>query len=189
MAAAASSPLVTAEVRWFADGPVPAEVEAWFASLGPPVGTEARHDLYLPPTDDALGVKLRAGRLELKRRAAVGEMLRAGAAEAPVETWAKWPFGLTGSPDPGGWRAVEKQRRQRRHAEGDSVCALELTAVVLSGREAWTVGLEATGPTGAARLRALHSAADRWARTVPEPLAQAVAQGYPAWLRVQVSAG
>lgn len=60
----------TAEVRWFHRGKVPLDVMAWFLRLhGEPEEPGHRVDYYLRLSDaDALGIKLRDGRIEIKTR-------------------------------------------------------------------------------------------------------------------------
>ena len=180
-------PYRTAEARWFQRGEVPADVRAWFDALGPAVEPESRTDRYLAPASAALGVKLREGQLEAKRRTGTGAPLAVGRSEASVEGWAKWSFELAAAPEPAaelaaadaGWVAVRKTRWQR-HREA---CALELARVEVGGEPWWSVCLEATGPDGDARRDALAQAAREWLGAEGAPaLPASDAQGYPAWL-------
>lgn len=162
--------LRTVEVRWFGRGTVPPAVDAWFGALGPAVEPEVRTDRYLRPASDALGLKLREGQIEAKRREAVLGQRVAG---AEMEAWTKWSFPLAAHPDVPAeeWLAVVKARRQRR-APG---CTLELSRLSVGGQDGWSVCLEAT------ERDALQRAAADWQ---PGPgLAEASASGYPAWLR------
>ena len=172
--------LRTAEIRWFHVGRAPAAVAAWFDALGPPVEPASRTDRYLRPTDAALGVKLREGRVEAKRRDGTAGPLAA----ATIETWTKWSFALSEAPEVGEmWVEVAKVRRQREHAVGDASCRLELSEVGVGGEVWWSVCLEADGPSVEARRHALASAAARWLGRADAPaLAAADARGYPAWL-------
>ena len=175
----------SAEVRWFGRGEIPPPVEAWFAGLGARPETETRTDRYLAPTSDALGVKLREGQVEAKRRQSTLDRLAVGETAATVELWAKWSFPLAEPVEEIGddWVAVTKSRRQR-HAEpaGEAgECALELSRLAVDGQAWWSVCLEATGPDPAA---ALADAAGRWLAGAP-PLPASEARGYPAWLRMR----
>ena len=183
----------TAEVRWFRPGALPGPVALWFGALGEPVAPESRTDRYLAPTSDALGVKLREGRLEPKRRSGTGGLLQAGRAQATVGTWAKWSFPLA-DPDPlgsgpaeadrgEGLVAVSKTRRQRHVAAGGGSCALEIAEVEARGARWWSVCLEASGPDAAARRAALDAGAAWLARPDAPALPAEAAMGYPAWLR------
>ena len=180
-------PLRTVEARWFRLGALPAEAAVWFEALGPPPEARARTDLYLAPSSEALGLKLREGRVEAKRRDAVLGPLRAGRAEATTEAWTKWSFALAPS-EPvhlgDAWVEVGKVRRQRRAEVGGGACSLELSEVTVGGDAWWSVCLEAEGPTADARRTALAVAASRWlARPDAPVLPAADARGYPAWLR------
>ncbi len=171
-------PYRTVEARWFRPGEIPGEVDAWFDALGPAVQTEARTDRYLDPASDALGVKLRQGSVEAKRRTAVLGAISAGTIRARVEAWAKWSFPLAvpGDAPVAGWAEVAKRRRQR-YASG---CALELSRLTIRGEAWWSVCLEAAGPDAASALTLM---ARRWLGADGAPsLAEADAMGYPAWL-------
>ena len=178
-------PLRTTEARWFVRGAPPTDVAAWFDALGPAVEAESRTDRYLAPASDALGVKLREGRIEAKRLDGPAGPLDAGRAGAPLETWTKWSFVLDADAAPGaGWVAVEKTRRQREHEAGEGTCRLELSEVTVDGDAWWSVCLEAEGPSAETRRRALESAAARWLGRPDAPALPAdAAMGYPAWLR------
>lgn len=178
-------PFRTAEARWFQRGAVPADVRAWFDALGPPVETERRTDRYLAPTDDALGLKVREGRVEAKRGDGAPGRLQAGRAEAAIGVWAKWSFAVSADGEPvGGWVAVEKTRWQREHEAAGAACSLELGEAAVRGDVWWTVALEASGGDEAARRFALVDAARRWLGRPDAPaLPASAAMGYPAWLR------
>ncbi len=180
------TPYRTAEARWFQPGEIPAAARAWFDGLAAPAGPETRTDAYLVPASPALGVKLREGQIEAKRRTGTLAPLVVGRAEAPVEAWAKWSFPLAHAAGEAGggsvgdeWVEVRKTRWQ--HTLG--ACALELSRVEVAGAPWWSVCLEATGESGAARRAALADAARQWlggrnGPALPRPLAM----GYPAWL-------
>ncbi|MGB3544970.1 hypothetical protein [Rubrivirga sp.] len=186
----------TAEVRWFMPGAIPPAVRDWFDALGPGSSpgqapeAETRTDLYLAPTSDALGVKLRDGRVEAKRRTGTLGLLDLEGGPVEVEAWAKWSFETptalesrqASEANEAGWIPVEKTRRQR-HADG---CALELSRIVLEGEDWWSVCLEATGADDAERRSALEAGARRWLAIEDAPsLASSDAAGYPAWLRAR----
>ncbi len=179
-------PFRTAEARWFFRGPAPDAARAWFDALGDPVEPESRTDRYLAPTDDGLGVKLREGRAEAKRREGAAGRLAVGRAEAAIEAWAKWSFPLAGGVAmPGeGWVEVVKTRRQRGFAGGGGACRLELSEVAVGAATWWSVCLEADGPTAQVRRSALLVGARRWLGGEAAPaLPTSEARGYPAWLR------
>ncbi len=82
----------TSELRWFATGPLPADVELWFA--GPDVTATAEHrcDVYQLTGLSEVGVKRRSGlAVEAKIRLAVGPpMALAEGLEATFDRWRKW---------------------------------------------------------------------------------------------------
>ncbi|MBN1246205.1 MAG: hypothetical protein JXC32_01040, partial [Anaerolineae bacterium] len=160
----------TAEVRWFSEGAIPEDVQAWFAADFPLLEVQPpRVDIYFPlVTDDGLGIKLREGRIEIKQRyGSLGAIAFCAGVIGVPELWRKWAFGLVasggngeGPGDPDGWIAVQKARRVRNYAlesDADSAravpkalssmrgCSMELTQVVADGQEWWTVGFEASG--------------------------------------------
>ncbi len=173
------TPYRSAEVRWFGRGEIPDEVEAWFGKFGPEPDTEARTDRYLTPTSDALGVKLREGQVEAKRRERALGPLAVGDARAQAEMWVKWSFELAEAVEGLGdeWVSVAKARRQRHADDG----ALELSRLEIDGEVWWSVCLEASGPSPESTLA---DAARRWLATAP-PLPASDARGYPAWLRMR----
>ena len=178
-------PLRTTEVRWFQAGPLPPAVDAWFTRLGPRVEAETRTDRYLAPTDDALGLKLREGALEPKRRESVGGLLTVGRAHAAVETWTKWSFPLAADAVPeAGWVEVAKTRRQREVTTGGGRCRLDVSEVTVGAAMWWSVCLEAEGPSDEAARSVLGAGAARWLAADDAPTLPAeAAMGYPAWLR------
>ena len=62
--------LSTTEVRWFRRGSIPQSVRQWFSTLGrQPEFQPPRLDYYLRLLDgDALGIKIREGKVEVKQR-------------------------------------------------------------------------------------------------------------------------
>lgn len=161
------------EVRWFFEGPLPANVSVWFANeaMGEvPPTIEKRTDLYLATRED-IGVKLREGRLEIKWRSDLGQPLMVSArVQGQTECWDKWSW-----KDPQGkaeaqiadllrersdhpWTPVQKERHQRKYelsADGwrpilpedrvEQGVILELTKPRVQGRSWWTVGLDLLG--------------------------------------------
>ena len=184
--------LPTLEVRWFLPGNLPEAVAAWFDGLGAPVGEESRTDRYLVPTEgDALGLKVREGRIEAKQRTGRAAAAAWGRASARPETWRKWSLALAsgeGDALDGGWAEVAKARRQRWLQFDGAVCALELSTVACGGDAWWSVCLETSGERAADRARALDGAAARWLDRPEAPaLPRDAALGYPAWLRERAS--
>ena len=171
----------TVEARWFGAGALPSALAAWFERAGG--STEApRTDRYLQlPGVEAVGVKWRAGRFELKaRRARPAATVVWQATPSPLEAWLKWsaptaPCGddLVPPLDVG---------KARRLLTQDGV-QVELAALEVAGRRFWTFG-----PEGERADRVEAVLASPWVAAAP-PVPVAFAGGYPAWLARVASAG
>lgn len=205
-------PLVSAELRWFAEGAPPPEVERWFAALGPPDRLAAeppRVDRYVAPASpDEPGVKLRdlkpdAGpdapppKLEVKQRARALGSSAYGPVRGVAEAWRKWSLPLaTPDADTDGWVDVRKQRRMWTLAVTDGAAEVvapsdrlqvganvELSVLEVEGRPWWSVCVEAFAPDEAAAGRALGvAAAHVFGPDAPPALTAGRSAGYPAWL-------
>ena len=196
----------TSEIRWFARGPLPPEVEAWFTA-GRTMGVlECRTDTYQLYGLDDIGAKRRhRTTLEAKVRRTLGDSLNLGnGLEGRIEEWSKWEpgeaDGIWQSPDKG-WLSVRKVIYTRSFMPADrevilpaahtnhiyAGCDIEVAEVNADGTDTWTLALEAFGPT--ARRR--HALVSSW-RTLlalsplPENLEFTfdLACGYPEWLRL-----
>jgi len=198
----------TAEIRWFFQGPIPLEVEAWFQQGAGSVEREPpRTDRYLRlPGSDDLNVKLREGHLEIKLRVGQVNTLRLHEhVSGVVERWHKWSFELA---EPAGartetmsaagsWIAVRKERRLRTYqvkrggrvvaltsseppAEG---CELELSTIDAAGQTWWTLAFEAFGDESALPDNLVLVAKQVLSvRDEPPPFPTDASQGYAAWL-------
>jgi len=199
----------TLEVRWFYEGRAPDDVVAWFNTLNPRQHPK-REDLYLISDDPSLNVKWRSGQIELKRRSGNrSETAFAEHVRGIQEYWQKWSFPLTKDAldlqhnDPSNlWLRVEKARLQRVYmpseqrallgtlSEPDPANALvELTRVTCGNCSAWTICMEAKGPT-----RALPGTLRRMGRFVfsrgtSPTLELSQSFGYVGWLKHVTSRG
>lgn len=172
----------TAEIRWFAPGPVPDAVGAWFDTLAPSaeIVSEARTDRYLVPATAAVGEKWREGSAERKTRTAVGAPLGLARADGAVEHWRKAQ--VDDLPDAPAVDVSKRRRTVRTEVPG-GVCTLEVGTTQIAGATWWTVCLEANGPTADGRQAALRETARRWLGRPDAPtLPIAAARGYPAWI-------
>lgn len=193
------------EIRWFAEGPVPEEWKEWFAAGDDLPEPGVRTDHYLLDTQEALNIKLREGRVEVKQRLGTSRRYQLNDhCGGWQEEWVKWSFGLdeaedyvhAAAADPASWLAVGKKRYLRtftldemgRLREADperrlpAGCGVELTALMV-GKHHWhTVGLEAFGEKNS-RKRVFDAAA-RSLLTVREapPLLLEQSLGYAAWI-------
>lgn len=195
--------LLTAEVRWFVRGRISDDLLAWFGKDFPLLETQPpRVDIYLPiPTDDGIGIKLREGRIEIKRRyGSLGPLTLAPGVAGIPELWRKWTFSPIAPGENGleGWVAVQKTRLVRNYAVGaegerpvpiphtqspERGCSVELTEALANGQVWWTIGFEATGseaelvPTLKSVIEQTLAGCDRLMLDLDR------AYGYPHWLR------
>jgi hypothetical protein len=195
----------TAELRWFLPGPLPAGALAWLAM-------EERHrqeprtdDYALLPGSAVVGVKLRAGRLEVKALAqAVGPLRLTPAIEGLVETWGKLAVQVPDGPGldqslhaEAVMVSIDKTRWLRRFALDGAAgpvevaagttpargCDVELTQLRVRGSDWWTVGLEAFGdPPGIEGCLKLTARAVLLSGEPPCRLSHGNSLSYPAWL-------
>jgi hypothetical protein len=196
----------TSEVRWFARGPLPPDVQAWFTREGTMGAVERRNDTYQLYGLDDIGVKRRhRTTLEVKMRRTLGASLILGEGlEGRIEEWSRWEPGEEGriwqSPDKG-WIGVQKVIYTRSFMPTDrevilpaihtnrlyAACDVEVAEVVADGIDTWTLALKAFGPT-ARRQQALTSSWRTLQAHSPstENLEFALdrACGYPGWLRL-----
>jgi hypothetical protein len=196
----------TSEVRWFARGPLPPDVQDWFTG-GRTVGSvEERLDTYQLHELNDIGVKRRYGTtLEVKVRRTFGPSLNLGdGLEGRIEEWSRWEpaedDGIWQSPDTP-WIDVHKVIYTRSFMPTDrevmlpaihanrlfAGCDIEIAEVTVDGIDTWSLALEAFGPT-TPRQRALASSWRTFQAHSPsnENLGFAfdLACGYPEWLRL-----
>jgi hypothetical protein len=165
----------TSEARWFAPGAPPAAVLRWFEAGGVVRREPTRTDRYLRLDGvHGVGVKHRAGRLEIKaRRAEPAATVVWAGRPAPLEAWLKWsaPAAALAHDAVAPVDVAKRRRLLDRHG-----VQVELAELALMGHRWWTFGLEAaTGPGVEAVL------ASAWAATAPRA-APLWAGAYPAWL-------
>ena len=195
----------TSELRWFARGPLPPDVQMWFTGGRTMGSVEDRHDFYQLHRLNDIGVKRRHGTtLEVKVRRAFGSPLSLGdGLENRVEEWSRWES----ADDAGAWLLpeapwidVHKVIYTRSFMADREVilppihsnrlyagCDIEVAEVTVDEIDTWSLGLKAFGPT-AKREQALASS---W-RTLQthSPLTEDLgiafdrACGYPEWLRL-----
>jgi hypothetical protein len=153
---------LTTELRWFFDGPLPADVWAWFRPKG--VGLlERRSDAYLLDGRLDMGVKQRSRRtLELKLRMGLPQPASiADDVHGLVETWQRWSpaDGLLTLHDDTVWVDIDKTIVKRRfgtdgqpkllsestRAMTGEGCDMEIAALSANGRETWTFAFAAFG--------------------------------------------
>lgn len=162
--------LHTSEIRWFIAGILSKEALSWF-SAGHRLeqATVQVHEYLLFPGCDAVGVKFREDRFEIKANLGVSQPLSLPVSiQGRSERWIKWSLPTKGLPmlgrtlhQSGPWLKVHKERNQRtfsaetghlQEVSRDSLpvtgCNIELTSVeVEADSQSWfTLGFEAYGP-------------------------------------------
>ncbi len=202
----------TTEVRWFFKGTVPAAVKAWFLQLETVSPLERRTDHYLrQPVNDALSVKWREGRIEVKRRASDRKSVTFGAGvSGSVARWHKWSFSLCDATDvlnllqsADEWVAVEKARWQLAFTFDESAnvrsvapwtmlpqgCEAELTTVQACEQTWWTFAFEAFGKEEAQRTALHHGVRHVLQSEVPIILTAEASASYPMWMKTHLLDG
>jgi hypothetical protein len=199
----------TVEVRWFYPGQTPSPLLAWFHQVeGEAEAQPCRVDHYLRlKATEALGIKLREGRIEIKQRQRRLGLVRFHERVAgQVEAWRKWSFALTGAGaglagslvPASAWIAVEKERTLLlfRVAGGGRIvslppasyeaygCGLELTRIRAKGAAWWSLGLEAFGQEATLQESLVTVARHLLASEAGPHLDSAASCGYPRWLNL-----
>ncbi len=152
----------TREIRWFLPDPIP-DAAAWFRHMGIPLEQASpRTDRYLLLSQcPDLGLKLREGQLEPKKRRAHPQEGKLGVcARGYFETWIKWSFALgmdsdLPEADDPHWVSVQKRRTgvQLTHSDrGPEIhsldvplkagCQVEYAQIELGNRKWYSYCLE-----------------------------------------------
>lgn len=185
--------LVTREVRWFADGPLPTEVAVWFASSTGPVTEEHRTDHYdLRSAESGIGIKYRGqSTFDAKYLLAhEAEYRFAEGVRGLVGDWVKVSRPVA-DPDVVGTSliAVEKRLRTRTYrleVPGPPTgCEVELGEVSTATGTAWSLCFETFGPADL-RYEAFRLGISRFLAESPLPdglrLEPSCSCAYPAWI-------
>jgi hypothetical protein len=185
--------VTTAEMRWFFPDRVPDPGGFLrYADWGAP---EQRIDAYLSMApSQAVGVKFRKGRFEIKASVGQAELVELSPLAAGVfERWRKWSVagtpleafaaGLAADAD---LVTVEKRRwLLTRSLDGDPAMGLaaEVTALRHRGQDWWSFGFEAFGAERLQRQDFVAAAASFLQRhELATPLRLEASYSYPAWL-------
>jgi len=204
-------PLISLELRWFLDGPLPRALESWFREVlpGHMISTpDRRDDVYLHPARAAeFGVKLREGKLEVKWRERAAPYSGPHRVQGQMERWLKWTWGGADAPAAedlvsaygvprGPWLTVAKTRWQRKYRwEGEKFApapagdmielgvAIEIAELRLQGRPYSTVLVECYAPDAPRQEELLNAAVDLLWRACPTHLLKPErSYGYPRWI-------
>ena len=197
----------TVEVRWFQQGQVDPDVQAWFHRVADHAQEQApRTDYYLQEASaGGIGIKLREGLVEIKeRRHFYGRVDFHPHVRGIVDGWRKWSFPYREEMDfadsdafAQSWVGVEKARWLALYkVEGDRVeatprttepscgCGLELTRVEARESIWWSVGLEAFGPEDQNYNRLITTADHIFSTAEPPRFCVARSYAYTKWLGV-----
>jgi hypothetical protein len=184
----------------------------WYEQLRPATEEQPpRVDFYLRiPNQDALGVKLREGRLETKECYRQYDVVRFHDHVAgEVELWRKWSFELAQNwgeiaqqvAPSLSWIGVRKERMMKRFrvAGGGMVvgvnsgdypragCEVELTRIEAAGKLWWSLGLEAFGEEDKNHETLIAVARHVFGQGEPPALAPGDSYGYARWLGLNVT--
>jgi hypothetical protein len=194
------------EIRWFYPGALPKVLVTWLAEkVNGPVAQPMRQDHYLRlPGNGALGIKLREGGMEIKRREGASQAVTFGPRVAGLaERWRKWRFDLAGGQEaagflipPGAWVTVEKRRYLQRYRleDGNGLesidlgqgaeqgCEFEVSSLQAGSRTWWSVCFEAFGRESSLETNLMASAGHVLGDDWPLPLGLDRSYGYPTWL-------
>ncbi len=198
--------LDTTEMRWFADGPLPDDIEAWFTRSGSRGTTEHRCDTYRIDGRHDTGVKHRSRETpELKMRLAVdGTLALEPGPAGTLETWRRWSPAHDHADHADHLLVEDVCKRVIKRSFSvfgdeivtgppiDSGCEAEVAAVSIGAAEAWTFAFAAFGPAATrqdsllACWRALLTPAPPPGRFTPSLRRSC---GYPEWLAGAFASG
>jgi hypothetical protein len=161
----------TLEVRWFLQGRIPEAIDQFkqYFHQGTIVSpVEEREDWYLQlPQNDDLGIKLREGKVEIKKRVADRGMYQfAEQVAGRVEEWMKWSFASEVENQifleqnfKQEWIAVKKSRQQKTYhildqkitevidptCPTEQGCNLEIATLEMQKQTWFSLGFETFG--------------------------------------------
>lgn len=192
--------LPSIEIRWFTEGPLPAEVIDWYEEAVGLAHWEERVDRYVNPVSPGgLNVKWREGHIEIKRLVDVLGPVRWGDVAGVAERWRRWSFPLaddlplaaTGKD----WIQVAKHRSVRTLTikEGALVltrpgeqlphgCRVEIVGIESRHRQWWSVAMAGFGPDAEARDMIQRTGDRIFAEAGTPRLTEEASMSYVRWL-------
>jgi len=198
--------LKTTEVRWFQKSTTWPDVEAWFKMGAMDATIEPfRVDYYLSmPFEEELGIKVRDGKLEIKRRVHDdGVHSFSDRVSGYVSTWRKWSFPLVNSEEflestKEPWIKIGKDRTVRKfqaieHDQIEEVhprslairgCILEFTRLTDMRDSFWcSIGIEAFGDFAESKENNVKSFLAKLIKETRCPILPVeISMDYPSWL-------
>ena len=196
----------TAEIRWFYPGSIPDKIYSWLkGKTGFYEDQPLRTDNYLLlPEQENLGIKLRQGRMEIKKRTEVHPEYIAPGIAGSVESWIKWSIPAeqhTDSlqhilSDQAHWVAIQKNRSVQKYAIGEyqSVIPypsegypkegvmLESCELLINSQTWWTLAIECFGPSEKVHSNLLTVIPGMLKTDSNLSLSVAYSSGYPEWI-------
>ena len=199
----------TSEIRWFIAGILSKEIVNWFSARHRlERATVQVHEYLLFPECDAVGVKFREDRFEIKANLGISRPLSLPMGiQGRRERWIKWSLPTKGLPmlgqtlhQSGPWLKVRKERNQRifsaetgRLQEVSAVplpvtgCNIELTSIeVEADSPSWfTFGFEAYGAPSVTAGILDEGVSSFFEAQGPPPglnLVETNSMSYPTWL-------
>lgn len=198
--------ITTAEIRWFQKGVSPPNMHQWLQHLnGVFEEQEPRIDVYqVLPDQMNLGIKLREGRMEIKKRLAFQHSFTSENIHGKLETWIKWsskteegiPSYNTMFDDVSHWIRIEKKRilqkfeitRKKQltlypdNGFPEAGIAIELANLKVQEHPWWTFALECFGPMERVATDLLSVAPALLENNVSTQLTKDNSYGYPEWI-------
>jgi hypothetical protein len=199
--------LQTVEARWFFPGEIPPAVSTWFMSAAPSsVSEPVRTDYYLNLVDqDALGIKVRGGWLEIKQRqSSIGRFQFQEKVIGQLESWRKWGINigsLSGKPAKEiqkMWIPIVKERQMYCYilsggnwqAHGgklgleDHGCEIELSKIIAFNRRWWSFAFEASGRSKQYKRLLIETSKRFLDLGDPPSLPLSNSYSYPTWIEL-----
>ena len=198
------------EIRWFFEGKIPEEIFHWYLSIDKDCQQQSpRIDHYLKlPKENSLGIKLREGRIEIKKQNEKPSLLKINEKVSGYsDCWEKWSFELN-DPNPlpiavpgfKEWIAVEKKRQLFLFEVADGNCFVknphngllkngciaELTSLTVDNIQGWTIGLEAFGETSNMKNSLLVVCSHIFSGQDCPTFKEGNSISYPGWLRTLI---
>jgi hypothetical protein len=198
--------IYTAEMRWFLPGGVPGNIVDHLERLpGKLEKQPERTDVYFLMNGlPNLGIKLREGRIELKKRTAVHDVFSSGEKTGQVESWLKWSIQATGAmnpfqamfQNPKHWVNIRKTRTLVKfgiNPDGivtlppedgypENGIAIEASVLEIKQTSWWTLGLECFGAPEKVYSNLLTIAPEIFVNLKAKECSLTNSFGYPEWI-------
>lgn len=196
----------TAEIRWFYTGSPPEPLLVWLQELdGLYENQSPRTDRYLLlPAQDNLGIKLREGRIEIKKRTGAHPQYSNEQIAGHVESWFKWSIPLESGHNPvhafmharNHWVDIRKIRSVQKFALDEELglilppelgypsegLMVECSALRMDNKAWWTFAIECFGPADRVYSNLIAVIPGLLSGHFPIALSTSQSSGYPEWI-------